>query len=161
MIEALDHGADDFIAKPPAPEELRARLRAADRITSMIRTNVEAVMALSRALLPAMAARRTGAVLIVSSMAGNQPMPNFGAYAATPVVANGVIYSQDLQSNVQAIDLASGEVLWTKRYEELDQGPNGLVVQGGSVFGATATRAFALASPSRASDSPISSGFSR
>jgi two-component system cell cycle response regulator len=35
MIEALDHGADDFIAKPPAPEELRARLRAADRITSM------------------------------------------------------------------------------------------------------------------------------
>ena len=35
MIEALDHGADDFIAKPPAPEELRARLRAADQITSM------------------------------------------------------------------------------------------------------------------------------
>jgi DNA-binding response OmpR family regulator len=35
MIEALDHGADDFIAKPPAPEELRARLRAADRITAM------------------------------------------------------------------------------------------------------------------------------
>lgn len=35
LIEALDYGADDFIAKPPAPEELRARLRAADRITSM------------------------------------------------------------------------------------------------------------------------------
>jgi two-component system, cell cycle response regulator len=35
MIEALEHGADDFISKPPAPEELRARLRAADRITSM------------------------------------------------------------------------------------------------------------------------------
>lgn len=35
MIEALDYGADDFISKPPAPEELRARLRAADRITSM------------------------------------------------------------------------------------------------------------------------------
>ncbi len=35
MIEALDNGADDFISKPPAPEELRARLRAAERITSM------------------------------------------------------------------------------------------------------------------------------
>lgn len=35
MIEALDNGADDFMSKPPAPEELRARLRAADRITSM------------------------------------------------------------------------------------------------------------------------------
>jgi two-component system cell cycle response regulator len=35
MVEALDNGADDFISKPPAPEELRARLRAADRITAM------------------------------------------------------------------------------------------------------------------------------
>jgi len=49
----------------------------------MVRTNVEAVMALSRELIPPMAARGSGAVLIVSSMAGNQPMPNFGAYAAT------------------------------------------------------------------------------
>ncbi len=35
MIQALDNGADDFISKPPAPDELRARLRAADRITAM------------------------------------------------------------------------------------------------------------------------------
>ncbi len=35
MIRALDNGADDFISKPPAPEELRARLRAAERITLM------------------------------------------------------------------------------------------------------------------------------
>jgi two-component system, cell cycle response regulator len=35
MVQALDNGADDFISKPPAPEELRARLRAADRITTM------------------------------------------------------------------------------------------------------------------------------
>jgi two-component system cell cycle response regulator len=35
MVAALDNGADDFMSKPPAPEELRARLRAADRITSM------------------------------------------------------------------------------------------------------------------------------
>lgn len=68
----------------------------------------------------------------------------YGAYSATPIISKGVIYSQDLVSNVQAISLESGEVLWTKRYDELDQGPNGLVVQDGSVFGATASRAFAL-----------------
>lgn len=35
LIQALDNGADDFIAKPPSPEELQARLRAAERLTSM------------------------------------------------------------------------------------------------------------------------------
>jgi diguanylate cyclase (GGDEF)-like protein len=35
VVRALDHGADDFIHKPPYAEELRARLRAADRFTSM------------------------------------------------------------------------------------------------------------------------------
>jgi two-component system cell cycle response regulator len=35
VIQALDNGADDFIRKPPFPEELRARLRAADRLMLM------------------------------------------------------------------------------------------------------------------------------
>lgn len=35
MVKALDNGADDFISKPPAAEELRARLRAAERLTAM------------------------------------------------------------------------------------------------------------------------------
>jgi alcohol dehydrogenase (cytochrome c) len=69
---------------------------------------------------------------------------NFGAYASTPVVAGGVLYSQDLQSNVQAIDLESGDVEWEKTYEEADQGPNGVAVAEGMVFGATPTKAFAL-----------------
>jgi outer membrane protein assembly factor BamB len=68
----------------------------------------------------------------------------YGAYSATPVITHGIIYSQDLASNVQAIDLANGEVQWTKSYEQPDQGPNGVVVAGGSVFGATPTSAFAL-----------------
>jgi PleD family two-component response regulator len=33
VIQALDNGADDFIRKPSFPEELRARLRAADRLS--------------------------------------------------------------------------------------------------------------------------------
>lgn len=35
VVGALDNGADDFIHKPPIAEELRARLRAADRLTTM------------------------------------------------------------------------------------------------------------------------------
>lgn len=53
------------------------------RIQELIRTNVEGTFLLTRALAPAMVARGEGAILLVSSMAGNQPMPNFGAYAAT------------------------------------------------------------------------------
>lgn len=34
-VTALDNGADDFIHKPPNPDELRARLRLADRVTQM------------------------------------------------------------------------------------------------------------------------------
>jgi outer membrane protein assembly factor BamB len=68
----------------------------------------------------------------------------YGSYSAAPVVANGVIYSQDLESNVQAIDLESGDVLWEKAYEEADQGPNGVVVADGRVYGATSKAAFAL-----------------
>ena len=37
LIEALDSGADDFIGKPPAAEELYARLRCAERLSSMQR----------------------------------------------------------------------------------------------------------------------------
>jgi two-component system cell cycle response regulator len=35
LVKALDNGADDFICKPPVAEELYARLRAADRVTTM------------------------------------------------------------------------------------------------------------------------------
>ena len=68
----------------------------------------------------------------------------YGSYSSSPVVADGVVYSQDLVSDVQAIDLKTGEVLWSKEYASPDQGPNGLVVADGRVFGATATSAFAL-----------------
>ena len=69
---------------------------------------------------------------------------SFGSYAASPVVTSGVVYSQDLTSNVQAIELDSGEVLWEKAYESPTLGPNGVVVADGRVYGATATEAFAL-----------------
>jgi outer membrane protein assembly factor BamB len=68
----------------------------------------------------------------------------YGSYSAAPIISDGVVFSQDLDSNVQAISLRTGKVIWTKTYESPDQGPNGLVVAGGRVYGATTTSAFAL-----------------
>jgi short-subunit dehydrogenase len=87
--------------------------QSSDRITTMVRTNVEAVMALSRELLPPMTARRSGAVLIVSSMAGNQPMPYFGAYAATKAAMTSFAESLHCElapSGVTVTALCSGGV---------------------------------------------------
>ncbi|MGA8363847.1 MAG: PQQ-binding-like beta-propeller repeat protein [Solirubrobacteraceae bacterium] len=68
----------------------------------------------------------------------------YGSYSASPIIAGGAMFSQDLASNVQAINLKTGKVIWTKSFESPDQGPNGLVVAGGRVYGTTATAAFAL-----------------
>jgi outer membrane protein assembly factor BamB len=68
----------------------------------------------------------------------------FGNYATTPVVVDGVVYAQNLTSDVEAIDLRSGRVLWTKAYNSPDTGPNGVAVTDGKVYGATQTSAFAL-----------------
>src|SRR5262249_1172529 len=57
---------------------------------------------------------------------------------------NGVIYSQDLESNVQALDLESGDVIWSTKLESPSHGPNGLAVAEGRVYGATNSEAFAL-----------------
>jgi outer membrane protein assembly factor BamB len=67
-----------------------------------------------------------------------------GGYASSPIVSKGVIYSQDLASNVQAIEASGGDVLWERRYDLPSPGPNGLVVQDGMVFGATPSSTFAL-----------------
>jgi outer membrane protein assembly factor BamB len=67
----------------------------------------------------------------------------FGTLASTPIVADGIVYTQDLGSNVSAVDLHDGRVLWRKRYDDPDIGPNGVNVGDGRVYGATQTAAFA------------------
>ena len=65
-------------------------------------------------------------------------------YATTPVVVNGVVYIQDQESNVMAIRLATGKVLWTHNYNSLNGGPDGVTVVGGTVYAATDSAAVAL-----------------
>jgi outer membrane protein assembly factor BamB len=68
----------------------------------------------------------------------------YGGWATTPVVVEGVVYAQDLESNVYAIDYKTGKVLWIKKYNSGNTGPDGVTVSEGTVFGTTAENAFAL-----------------
>jgi len=70
------------------------------RMLLLLRTNVESTIALAAAYTPAMARAGRGSVLIVSSMAGNQPMPNFSVYAASKAAVTSFAESlhQELRS---------------------------------------------------------------
>jgi outer membrane protein assembly factor BamB len=74
----------------------------------------------------------------------SEAQSTYGAYSSSPVVSGGIVYMQDLESNVAAFNLETGEQIWETKMEEPDQGPNGVTVAEGMVFGATATKAFAL-----------------
>jgi alcohol dehydrogenase (cytochrome c) len=65
-------------------------------------------------------------------------------YSTTPVVVNGVVYTQDIESNVMAVKLATGKVLWTHNYSSQNGGPDGVNVAGGVVYAATNHAAVAL-----------------
>jgi outer membrane protein assembly factor BamB len=67
-----------------------------------------------------------------------------GAFTATPVVAGGVVYIQDMRSDVYALDLQTGRLLWRRYFDAQNPGPDGLAVEAGTVYGATDSSAFAL-----------------
>jgi alcohol dehydrogenase (cytochrome c) len=71
----------------------------------------------------------------------------YGTLAANPIVQNGVVYMQDLSSNVYAISLASGRLKWKYQLnlpEKSGPGPNGVAVANGMVFGVSPDMVFAL-----------------
>jgi alcohol dehydrogenase (cytochrome c) len=81
------------------------------------------------------------------SIAWSQPLTSsgpFGAFAATPLIIDGVGYVQDLRSNAMAYDLETGEQLWRVEYDQPTIGPNGLAYEDGVLFGVTNGEIFAL-----------------
>jgi len=68
-----------------------------DRLLEMVRLNCVAVTALSRLFLPSMRARGRGAMIVLSSSAGYQPLALGAAYGAT-----------------KAFDLMLAEALWAE-----------------------------------------------
>ena len=65
------------------------------------------------------------------------------AYAMTLVIVNGVMFVQELESNVMAISLATGKVLWTHDYNSPNAGGTRHVA-GGVMYAATNHAAVAL-----------------
>ena len=59
---------------------------------------------------------------------------SYGAAATSPLIIDGVVYLEDLQSNVVAIDLQSGAVKWEHDYNDLNYGPDGPAVGYGKLF---------------------------
>jgi alcohol dehydrogenase (cytochrome c) len=71
----------------------------------------------------------------------------YGSLTANPIVDNGVVYLQDLDSNVYALALTTGKLEWEYRCNQPEKsgpGPNGVAVADGKVFGLTPTAAFGL-----------------
>jgi short-subunit dehydrogenase len=83
------------------------------RLKQMVALNCTANVTLASRMLPAMIGRRRGAILIVGSVAGRQPIPLHGLYSAT-----------------KGFELLLGEALWA---EVRDRGVDVLVVQPGPV----------------------------
>ncbi len=67
-----------------------------------------------------------------------------GIFASTPVADRTTVYVQDLRSNVFALDRSTGALRWSRRYDARNDGPNGLALADGRIYGATDSDAFAL-----------------
>ena len=75
----------------------------------------------------------------------------YGFLSANPIVTQGAVYIQDLDSNVYALALTSGNLKWEYQVnvpEKSGPGPNGVAVVDGVVYGVTPTSAFALSATS-------------
>jgi outer membrane protein assembly factor BamB len=70
-----------------------------------------------------------------------------GALTSAPIVVNGVVYIQDEESNVYALNFTTGKLNWEYQLNQplkSGPGPNGVAVANGIVFGASPTTVFAL-----------------
>ena len=60
-----------------------------------------------------------------------------GGMTCTPLVAGQTIYVQDMQSNVIALDRESGKVVWETDFNAASEGPNGVSLGYGMIYGST------------------------
>jgi uncharacterized protein len=101
-----------------------------ERLRAMVQVNCMAPVVVTRRLLPAMRSRGKGAIIITGSVAGRQPLPLHGLYAAT-----------------KAFDQFLGESLWA---ELRGSGIDVLVLEPGP----TATEFFQMAGETRETGEP-------
>jgi outer membrane protein assembly factor BamB len=71
---------------------------------------------------------------------------SYGAFTSNPIVAGGVVYLEDPDSDVFALRLATGKLVWRHDYHSVTPsgGPNGVALGYGLLYGETENSAFAL-----------------
>ncbi len=72
-------------------------------------------------------------------------MGGYGAVTANPLVAGEVVYLQDMESNIVALDRQSGAVRWRRDYAAPTAGANGVALGYGRLYAALGVQAEALA----------------
>jgi glucose dehydrogenase/mono/diheme cytochrome c family protein len=73
------------------------------------------------------------------------PAAKFGYFASTPVFdGEGHVFFQDAANNVFAVDVETGKEIWKKEWNLPNEGPNGVTLAEGNVYGCTSTFCFAL-----------------
>jgi outer membrane protein assembly factor BamB len=70
----------------------------------------------------------------------------YGAFTSNPIVAGGVVYLEDPDSDVFALAQSTGKELWRHDYRSITPsgGPNGVAYGYGLLYGETADSVFAL-----------------
>ena len=70
----------------------------------------------------------------------------YGAFTSNPIVAGGVVYLEDPDSEVFALGAATGKLVWAHAYHSITPsgGPNGVALGYGLLYGETADSVFAL-----------------
>jgi outer membrane protein assembly factor BamB len=96
---------------------------------------------------PGITAANVGRLKVSWRFRPSGPLERYGLFATTPLINHGTVYVEDLRSNVFALNQATGKVRWSKRFNAINDGPNGLALGAGRLYGATDGAAFAL-SPS-------------
>ena len=70
----------------------------------------------------------------------------YGAFTSNPIVLDGIVYLEDPDSDVFALQLATGKLLWHHDYHSVTPsgGPNGVAFGYGLLYGETENSVFAL-----------------
>jgi alcohol dehydrogenase (cytochrome c) len=70
----------------------------------------------------------------------------FGVFTSNPIVLGGIVYLEDTDSDVFALRLSTGKLLWRHDYHSLTPsgGPNGVAYGYGLLYGETENSLFAL-----------------
>jgi glucose dehydrogenase len=71
---------------------------------------------------------------------------SYGAFTSNPIALRNVVYFEDPDSNVFALKLGSGELIWKHGYHSITPsgGPNGVALGYGLLYGETESSVFAL-----------------